>query len=78
MVDKTNTSEEHFQGGEPRAWTPQLVQRLNIVNNTISRVVKFWVDNILEGYITEIVVDTIKPYSECNTPESPYLVVTKI
>ena len=42
----------------------QFVRRLECVNNTISRVVEFWVDSILEGYIIEIVVDTIKSYSE--------------
>ena len=37
----------------------QLVRRLESVNNTISRVINFWVNNILEGYIIEIIVDTI-------------------
>ena len=32
--------------------------------NPISRIVNFWVDSILRGYITKIVVDTIKSYSE--------------
>ena len=32
--------------------------------NSISRAVDFWVDSILQGYITEFVVDTITSYSE--------------
>ena len=54
----------NFQGGKPRVWRPQLVQRLEGANNIILRVVDFWVYRTLEGYITEIVVDTIKSYSE--------------
>ena len=38
--------------------------RDNSVSNTISRVVDFWVDGILQGYITEFAVDTITSYSE--------------
>ena len=34
------------------------------VNNLISKAVEFWVDSILDGYITEFVVDTITSYSE--------------
>ena len=48
-----------FQGREPREWTPQLIERLEEVRNPVSRDVYFWIDNILEGYIIEFVVDTI-------------------
>ena len=41
-----------------------MIERWKRVNNPISRVVDFWVDSILEGYITEFVVDTITSYSE--------------
>ena len=41
-----------------------MVHEVTTVSNTISRAVDFWVDNILQGYITEIVVDTITSYSE--------------
>ena len=44
----------------------------------MSRAVDFWVDGILEGYITEFVVDTITSYSEADQncfqgPRSRYL-----
>ena len=42
----------------------QLVREVTNVSNTISRDVDFWVDSILQGYITEFVVDTITSYSE--------------
>ena len=32
--------------------------------NSISRAVDFWVDSILQGYITKFVVDTITSYRE--------------
>ena len=34
------------------------------VRNIVSRVVDFWVYSILEGYITEFVVDIITSYSD--------------
>ena len=49
-----------------RESNPQLIQRVKSVSNPMSRVVEFWVDSILEGYITEFVVDTITSYSEAN------------
>ena len=41
-----------------------MIQQLKSINNPISRDTDFWVDIILEGYITEFVVDTITSYSE--------------
>ena len=58
------TQQINFQGGELTKWNPQLIQWLKNVRNPISRAVNFWVDSILEGCITEIVVDIIKSYSE--------------
>ena len=34
------------------------------VSNTISRVVDFWVDSILQGYITKFEIKAINSYSE--------------
>ena len=34
------------------------------VRNNISRAVDFWVDSILQGYITEFVVEAITSYSD--------------
>ena len=34
------------------------------VSNPISRAVDFWIDSILEGYVTEFVVEAITLYSE--------------
>ena len=45
-------------------WSDKLVHEITSVSNTIYRVVHFWVDSILQGYITELVVETITSYSE--------------
>jgi hypothetical protein len=34
------------------------------VNNKFTRVVDFWLDSIVAGFITEFAVDTVKSYSE--------------
>ena len=41
-----------------------MVREITSVSNTISRAVEFWVDSILQGYITEFAVETITSYSE--------------
>ena len=41
-----------------------MIEQLKIVRNHVSRVVDFWIDSILEGYIIEFDVDTITSYSE--------------
>ena len=41
-----------------------MIQWLKRVINPILRDIDFWVDIIMEGYITEIVVDHIRSYSK--------------
>ena len=41
-----------------------MVREVTSVGNTISRAVDFWVDSILQGYITEFAVEVIASYSE--------------
>ena len=45
-------------------WSAQLISEITSVSNPISRAVDFWVDNILQGYITEFAVENITAYSE--------------
>ena len=54
----------NFQGGELACSTRELIQKLQEVDNKESRVVKVCLDSILEGYITEFAVDTVKSYSD--------------
>ena len=63
-LSKLATQQIYFQGREPTEWNPQLIRRLKSVSNFVSRVVDFWVNNILQGYITEFVVDMVTSYSE--------------
>ena len=63
-LSKLATQKNNFQGGEPKEWTSFLIERLKRINNPISRVLYFWVDRIIEGYITNFVVDKIISYSE--------------
>ena len=41
-----------------------MTQETMQVSNPISRVVDFWIDRILEGYVTEFSVEAITSYSE--------------
>ena len=58
------TQQINFQGGEPKEWNLFLIEQLKRISNTISRAMEFWVDSILEGYITNFFVDTITSYNE--------------
>ena len=64
MVVEASNPTKKFQGGEPTEWSPWLIQWLKRTSNPISRAIDFWVDSILGGHITEIIVDTINSYSE--------------
>ena len=54
----------NYQTREITEWSDQMVQEITSVSNAISRAVDFWVDSILQGYITEFAIDTITSYSE--------------
>ena len=54
----------NFQRREIVKWNDQLVHEVTSVSNTIFRAVDFWVDCILQGYITELVVEAIASYSK--------------
>ena len=41
-----------------------MIHEVTKVSNSIFRAIDFWVDNILQGYITEFAVETITSYSE--------------
>ena len=41
-----------------------MIQQLQEVENRASRAIEMWLDIILEGYITEFVVNIVKSYSD--------------
>ena len=45
-------------------WNDQLIHEVTSISNIVSRSLDFWVDSILQGYITEFAVETITLYSE--------------
>jgi hypothetical protein len=49
---------------KPVEWTLEVIQRLKNTNNSISRAVDFWLNSLLEGFVTEFEVDMLKAYSE--------------
>jgi hypothetical protein len=57
--NKTSTCSERLA-----EWTLEVIQRLKKTDNSISRAVDFWLNNLLEGFITEFAIDTLKAYSE--------------
>ena len=61
---KFTSRKMNFQGGELTSWTLELIQELQETNNKASWAVEAWLDSIMEGYITEFVVDTNKSFSE--------------
>ena len=58
------TRKTNFQRREAVEWSDQLVHEITSVSNTISRDVDFWVDSILQGYITKFAVEAITSYNE--------------
>ena len=57
-------NETFSHSDKPAKWSPELIQRLKQTNNPISGAVDFWLNILLEGFITEFAVDTLKAYGE--------------
>ena len=54
----------HLQSDKPAQWNQAIVQRLKNTNNVVSRAIDFWLTNLLSGFVTEFIVDTVKAYSK--------------
>ena len=63
-LSRLATKQTNLQRRETVEWSDQLVHEVTSVSNPISRVVDFWFESILQGYITKFAVDTITSYSE--------------
>ena len=57
-------NETFSQRVRPTEWTLEAIQRLEQIDNPISRAVDYWLNSLLEGFVTEFAVDTLKDYSE--------------
>ena len=56
--------ETSTRSDRPTEWTSEVIQRLKNTYNSISRVVDFWINNLLEGFVTKFAVDMLKSYCE--------------
>ena len=63
-LEKFTSKKTNFQGGDLTSQTLEMIQELQETDNKASWVVEAWLDSILEGYITEFVIDTNKSFSE--------------
>ena len=54
----------NLQRGELTSQTPELIQELQETDNKALWAIKVWLEIILEGYITDFVIDTNKSYKE--------------
>ena len=48
----------------PTEWTSEAIQRLKKTDNSISRAVNFWLKHLLDKFVTEFTVDTLKAYNK--------------
>ena len=58
------TDKHVFKKKRNIVWTLELIHTMKSVDNSISWVVDFWLASLLEGFITEFVVDQRKSFSE--------------
>jgi len=49
---------------KPILWTPELVRKLEASRDKIVRVVYYWLNQIIGGFITEFAIDTSVSYKE--------------
>ena len=58
------TDKHIFKKKRNIVWTPELIHTMNSVDDPISQTIDFWLASLLEGFITEFVVDQRKSFSE--------------
>ena len=60
LVDSQGT----WKLDNPIVWTLELVRHLDNSGNKITRVVDYWINTILDGFITKFVLDKFVSYSK--------------
>ena len=63
-IVKLADSQGRCRLNKPIVWTPELVHRLEASEDKIARAVDQWLDQVIGGFITEFMIDTIVSYSE--------------
>ena len=59
MENKTSTHSDRLV-----EWTLEAIQRFKHTNNSISRAVDFWLNSLLDGFVSEFSIETLKAYNE--------------
>jgi hypothetical protein len=63
-LSKLEETKCYTRSDKSAEWTLEAIEVLKKVDNSISRVVDYWITRILEGFVTEFVVDQVKSYNE--------------
>jgi len=53
LISKLADNEPCWKHNDPIVWTPKMIKRLKESENKVARVVDYWVDSILKGFITD-------------------------
>ena len=63
-LSRLEESETKTHSNRPTEWTSKVIQRLEWTDKSISHVVDFWLNNLLEGFDIEFAMDMLKAYNE--------------
>ena len=63
-LSKLEETKCYMRSDKPVEWTPEAIEVLKKVDNSISRAIDYWIARILEGFVTEFAVDQVKRYNE--------------
>jgi len=62
VITKLTNSQGRCRINKPILWTLELVRGLEASEDKITHVVDHWINQIIGGFITEFVVDTLVSY----------------
>lgn len=63
LISRLVVQTSHFTN-KHTTWTPDLIKQLKNTDNNIMRVVDYWINIILGGFITEVAIDTSVSYNK--------------
>ena len=53
-----------IRSDRPAEWTPKAILNLKHIDNSISRAIDLWLNSLLDWFVTEFAVDTLKAYNK--------------
>lgn len=63
-IAKLADSQGRWKLDSPIVWTPNLVRRLEVLEDKITHIVNNWFNHIAGGFVTKFVVDTSVNYNK--------------